>query len=306
VAAVLRAALEPHGLDYTLDPEGLLVTTKLRLRDQPRVVEYDVSDLASDGAALRALADLCPRLVEPATWNAARDQATLTIVGGKLRVQQRGSAHDELLMFLEKLRVARGRPPQRLKNIKLESRFTRVRDRLEKEVTANFSQPTRLARIGDYLGQRAGVKVLVDSVALHKAGIDSTEGATLTADKEPLRDVLAKLCDSLDVGWRIVDEKTLQITSRAAAEQGELELYVAHDLLGPGLTGAALAAQLQARIAPESWSPSGRGVLHFDAASGHLLVFQSQAIQARVEDFLATERAKKTAKPEEAKPEKPK
>ncbi len=306
VAAALRAALEPHGLGYALDHQGLRVTTKARLRDVPRVVEYDVSDLARD-TAVTALADLCRRLVEPATWNAGGSRSSLTVAGDKLRVWQSGPGHDDLLLFLEKLRVARGLPPQRLTSLKLESRLQRVRSRLEQEVTANFAEPTRLSRIGDYLGQRAGAKVLIDSVALHKAGLDAAEGVTVTAEKEPLQAVLNKLCESLDIGWRIVDDKTLEITSRQAAERGEVEFYPVADLLGGAVTAETLAAQIQSRIVAESWSPSGgRGVLHFDATSRHLIVLQSQAVQIRVEELLATERAKKTAKPEEAKPAKAK
>jgi hypothetical protein len=303
VAAVLRAAIEPHALDYVLDDQGLLITTQARLRDQPRVVQYDVSDLAADAAAAKALAELCQRLVEPASWKAPGAQASLTVAGGKLLVRQSGPVHDDLLLFLERLRVARGRPAQRLTGVKLESRFARGRDRLQKEVTANFSQPTSLARIADYLGQRAGARLLIDSVALHKAGFDPAEGVTLTADKEPLVEVLGKLTESLDVGWRIVDDKTLQITSRLAAGRGELEFYAVADLLGAGITAEALAAQVQARVASETWAPTGQGVLHYDAASRHLIVLHSQAAQIRVEDFLATERAKKTAKPEDPPPE---
>ncbi len=305
VAAVLRAALEPHALEYVLDYQGLHITTKARLRDEPRVVEYDVSDLARD-AAVAALADLCRELVEPASWGGGgrRNRASLTVEGEKLRIWQSGTVHDDLLLFLEKLRVARGLPPQRLTGLKLESRFARVRSRLEQEVTANFSQPTRLSRIGDYLGQRAGVRVLIDGVALHRAGLDTAEGVTVTAEKEPLLAVLDKLCESLDIGWRIVDDKTLQVTSRAVADRGEIEFYPVTDLLGGGVTAETLAAQLQARVVPESWSAAGgQGVLHYDAASRHLIVLQSQAVQFRVEDYLATERAKKTAK-EEPKGEK--
>jgi hypothetical protein len=299
VATVLRTAIEPLGLVYTLDPEGLLVTTKSRLSDEPRLVEYDVSDLAGDGAAVEALAELCRRMVEPASWRSPRGTASIKGSRGKLQVQQSGSVHDDVLLFLEKLRVARGHPPQRLSCVKLESRFARARDRLLKEVTANFSQPTPLPRIADYLSQRAGMKVLIDRVALNKAGIDAGDGVTITAEKEPLRDVLSKLCDSLEIGWRIVDDKTLQVTSRAAAGRGEVEFYAVGDLLGDHDSGEALAARIAASKSSESWSAAGGlGALHYDAPSRHLIVFQSPAVQRQIEDFLATERAKRNGKPE--------
>ena len=106
---------------------------------------------------------------------------------------------DELLFHLRSLvdeNVARGLPPQRLAGIKLETRFARIRNHLAKEVTANFAQPTPLPRIAAFLSQRAGVKVVVDGVALRRVGFDPSEGVTLTTDKEPLIEALARLCRS--------------------------------------------------------------------------------------------------------------
>jgi hypothetical protein len=221
-----------------------------------------------------------------------------------LLARQSGAVHDALLLFLEKLRVARGLPAKQWTGIKLETRFARVREQLAKEVTANFAQPTPLTRIASFLGQRAGLKLAVDSVALRRVGFDPADGATVTADKEPLLEVLDRLCKPLEIGWRIIDDKTLQITTRGAAEAGELEFYPLADLLGAGVTAADLTSHLRDRLASETWAPSGPGVLHYDASSRCLLILQSQAVHLQVEAYLATERAKKTAKPDDAAPPK--
>jgi hypothetical protein len=301
IAAVLRAALEPHELEYVIDPEGVLVTTKQRRRGELQVVEYDVADLVKATPA-KELADMCRRLVEPASWNTPRAETSITVSADKLQVRQGGAVHDDLLLFLEKLRVARGLTPKQLSGVKLETRFMRVRDRLAKEVTASFTQPTPLARIAAFLGQRAGAKVAVDGVALRRVGFDPSDGVTLTADKEPLIEALGRLTKSLDIGWRIVDDTTLQITSRAGADRGELEFYQVADLLGPGVTAEGLSSRLRDSLASETWAPTGPGVLHYDAASRCMIILHSQAVHLQVEEHLATERAKKTAKPADKSP----
>jgi hypothetical protein len=146
--------------------------------------------------------------------------------------------------------------------------------------------------------------VLIDRVALNKAGIDVSDGVTVTAEQETLRDVLNKLCDSSESGWRIVDDKTVQITSRAAASRGEVEFFAVADLLG-GELAEKLVARVQAGKSSETWSVAGgQGSLHYDVPSRHLIVFQSPAVQLQVEDFLATDRAKRNGKPESGTPSK--
>jgi hypothetical protein len=303
IAAALREALEPQALELVIGAEGALVTTKQRRQDEQRTVEYDISDLAPGAAAAAELAELCRRLVMPASW-APKSQASLAVSGGKLQARQSGEVHDELLLLLEKLRIARGLPSKQLKGMKLDTRFARVRDRLTKEVTVNFAQATPLARIAAFLGQRSDLKLMVDGVALRRVGFDPAEGATVTAEKEPLFDVLDRLCKPLEIGWRIVDDKTLQITSRVVAERAELEFYPLSDLLGAGGTATDLMSHIRQSLASETWSPAGQGVLHYDAASRCLLILQSQGVHLQVEGYLATERAKKAAKPEDSAPAK--
>jgi len=306
VGALLRDVLAEHGLVSVTDPGGLLITTATRQHDAFRTEHYDVSDLAGTPAAAEQLAALCRRLVAPSTWKDRGGRGKITAADGKLSVEQDGEAHDDLAAFLDKLRVARGRPPRHLPGIRLETRFARAQERLLGEVTANFQQPTPLTKIVEYLEQRSKLTILIDTVALRKAGVAATAEATLKVDKEPLLAALDKLAEQLDLGLRIVDERTVQITHRLAAARGELEFYSLAELLDKDGTKDGtvdqLLAQLTSRVASDTWvTAGGRGDLHFDPTSRYLIVTQASAVQIRIENYLATERAKRQA-PAEKEP----
>ena len=119
---------------------------------------------------------------------------------------------------------------------------------------------------------------------------------------------MTSLVDALEVSFRIVDEKTVQITSRQeAAAAAEVEFYPLAELLPAGANNGnidQLMRHIQARIAPDTWAganPKNTGRLHFDKPSRCLIVLQSQPVQIQVENYLATERAKLAAKGEESK-----
>jgi hypothetical protein len=299
VGDALRAALAEHNLELAVERDHLLVTTPRGERAILRQADYDVLDLVNgDRAALPDFADLLRQFVEPATWKERGGLGQMEAAGDKLRVRQSGFVHRELLEFCEKLRLARGLPRRQLKELTLDSHYARAGENLETPVAANFFQPTPLAKLATWLSQRSGVTVLIDHVALRKVGLSAEHKVTLQAAKEPLVDVLAKLTDALDISFRIIDGKTVQITSREeAAATAEFEFFPLAELLAAGANAEELIRHIQAHVAPRSWSVSGgAGRLHFDKLSRCLIVLQSQPVQIQVEDYLARERAKRTAK----------
>jgi hypothetical protein len=140
--------------------------------------------------------------------------------------------------------------------------------------------------------------VLIDNVALRKVGLSAEHKTSLQATKEPVVDVLVKLADALEISFRLIDAKTVQLTSRAeAAAVAEFEFYPLGELLAVGASADELMRHIQGRISPDTWAAAkGHGRLHFDSLSRCLIVLNSQTVQIEVEDYLVTERAKRTAK----------
>jgi hypothetical protein len=105
----------------------------------------------------------------------------------------------------------------------------------------------------------------------------------LVADKAPLADALDDLVEPLELAWRVVDEETLEITSRSAlAERVEFELYP----LDKATTEAAAETMIQKlrhELGDEQFTEAGgKGQLRFDPAAKCLLAMLPQPLQRKL------------------------
>ncbi|HID78037.1 MAG TPA: DUF1559 domain-containing protein [Planctomycetaceae bacterium] len=294
---VLQRVLAARGLTCVVQKGQILVTTPMRVDDRLRQVSYAVSDLAAgEPGGMAALAELIQRVVVPESWQAAGGPGTIVVKGPALVVTQTDAVHYRVLEFCEKLRVARGLPlrsrlePERFT---LATHLQRARAKLERPVSANFHDPVPVARILEYLEQVGGMTILVDRLALGEDDMLLQVEATLKVTEEPLRDALAKVLWPLGLAARVIDETTLQVTTRhAVASRLELEFYPIRDLLTGTMTAEAVIEQIKGGVAGDTWSDAGGpGVIHFDRPSGCLLVLQSQPVQAEVDQLLRRLRA---------------
>jgi hypothetical protein len=288
----LTAVLSARGLIYVMDNGQLVITSPADQRTALHARRYTVSDLTgSDPAATADLATLVERLVVPDSWRANGGRGTITAQGGVLAIEQVETVHRRILAFCERLRVARGRPlrsrldPDRFT---LATRYDRAKPMLERTVTANFHEPAALAEIVAYLEEITQADVLIDRLALSAAGLSGETKTSLTVEKQPLADVLAKLLQPLGLAYRMVDGEIIQVTTRKALDARlELEFYSVAALLAKGTTAPALVEQIKGRLAGATWSDAGGpGVLYFDQPSGCLIVLQSQPVQVAIEQLL--------------------
>ena len=292
VEEIFRAVSGQRGLVPVVEEGLVLLTSPAEHRQRIYAVKYTVSDLAGDDPGqLAELGELLQELVVPESWRPAGGPGVVEPAGAALRVHQTAPVHRQVLIFCEKLRVARDQSPRSRHDpelFRLASRRSRARAALGRPATANFHDPVPLAEIVSHVGRAAGVDIFIDRVALHAAGLSAEAPATLTTQKEPLSAALDRLAASVGVAWRVVDAQTLQITSpKALRAQLELEFYPIKSLLGPGRSGPGLAETLQTRVEPGTWGDGGGpGLVHFDGPSGCLIVLQSQPVQAAVERLL--------------------
>jgi len=317
VRDVLESVLSERGLGFVVEGNQLLVTNVRRQQAVLAKVNFDVADLTGGAPQAQAqLAALVQRLVEPSSWREAGGKGSVEIVAGRLVVEQNASVQRQVLSLCEKLRVARGKAPlsspgqksppspesppgakplppganplSDQEHLVLETRFAQAKARLDAPVTANFKQPTPLTQVLAYLRQGTGTQFLVDGPSLAAVGLSRQSTVTLVADKRPLADALHGMLDPLKLTVRIIDGRTLQITSRSAwKDRLELEFYPAADLLGKDQPAAALLERVKSQLAPATWNDAGGpGVIEFDTPSGFLLVLHTQDVQIRLEEQL--------------------
>ena len=170
----------------------------------------------------------------------------------------------------------------------LTTRFGRAKENLGQPVSVTFPQPTALIEVLSYLGEVTEVDILVDRRAMADARLSDRLDARLSVSEQPFETALQTLLQPLDLGYRIIDATTLQVTTRkAVAARPGIEFYPVARRLRQGEDAEALIERIKSSIAGASWSDAGGpGVILFDEPSEHLIVLQSQPVQTAIERLL--------------------
>lgn len=293
VGDALARSLKPLGLEYTI-VDGQLMVALVEPTPLPRI-QYPVKDLtAGDEQRAEELAEWMRTLVQPQSWG--EGLGTLTVGKEAIVTHQRRDVHAQLLAMFEKLRIARGASPLSRfdrENFQLEPRYERAKAKLETPISLNFSQPTLLTKIVDGIEDAAQVTILIDWESLAPLGWNPDGEATLLAENQPLADALTRLTVPMDLTWRAIDGKTIQILSpQALQERLELEFYPLGDLAGAD-EGESLLAQLRSTLGEELFRDAGgRCDLRYDPESKHLLASLPQPLQKKLAVALAGLKAK--------------
>lgn len=299
VGALLDQIAAARNMARIVDNGQLLFTSKAEFREQLQTIHYTVSDLTrGDPQAAAELAGLIQRFIVPQSWQAAHAPAGNLPAGGGaievspevLKITQTAQVHHQIVVFCEKLRVARGLPPRSHldpRQFSLQSRISRAKPMLGRLTSVDVGTALPLADILEQL-KPPGMEFLIDRPALAAAKTSENAATTLRADKLPLGLVLRQLLEPLGLAWRAVDANTLQITTqKALAARLEVEFYPLANRPAAQPPGAVVD-QVRAGVRDAVWGDAGAsGALHFDLPSQCLIVLQAQPVQAEVEAFLA-------------------
>jgi hypothetical protein len=277
----------------------ILLTSPADHRENLRQINYNVSDLTGgDAKAAAQLAALIERLVAPESWQpdhagSLGGKGTVEVSPDVLRIRQTGQIHYQILVFCEKLRVARGMPTKsRLdpKKFVLTTRAARAKAILDRSTNLNLdaNAPATLGSVVERLQQAAGCEILIDRPALASIGVLESTPVKLQAEKQPLGEALRRLLAPLDLSWRAIDANTVQVTTRkAVTERMELEFYPLHKLLA-GQPAATWIERIKTGLKGAAWGEGGgAGAIYFDPLSQCLIVLQSQPVQIAIETMLA-------------------
>ncbi|MCC6123628.1 MAG: hypothetical protein IT426_01565 [Pirellulales bacterium] len=295
VETLLDEIASRRGLGVEIEKGQVLVTASAEQTAALRTELYAVSDLCENGAAPADLAELVQKFVAPDSWQLHGGSGSLKIVNDSFTIGQTGAVHREIAAFCDKLRLARGLPPRSAadaQRVQLASAYARAKPLLEKQVSANFHEPTPLARILDELGSRAGVDILIDCRALAAGGASEQTEVSYTVAKKPLETALDELLRPLALGYRAIDAHTLQVATQKELDRRiEWEIYPVGPLGGAEPAGRELILRVKQSVAPVSWT--GRAQIRYDSASRSLLVSQSPAVQAALSRYLSETPPKK-------------
>lgn len=287
VQQTLHEVLAKKGLELLVRDDHLVITAKMNQEDRSRRIEYPTEDLLnSQFPAQEDLARWLRTLVAPTTWQDQNESGTIEILQQGLAINQPATIQWQVLQLFDKLRLARGgtpRSPYSAKRFVLSSRSAQVHGKLSQLVTLNYFQPARLTEILQRLSTETGVYFLVDWLHLDAAGWWPDSQTTFQADQQTLRESLEAFLSPKGLAFRIVDGKTLQITTELFLQRRyELEFYDLSKLSDQNQDSQELLVDLQESIGRQHFGP-GRGVLFWDQKSRYLVARLPQSLQFELE-----------------------
>lgn len=289
MGGAIQGALAPLGLEAKIEADQLVIDVA---SPQLTTTKLNVKDLTgSDDARAAELAAMLQAFIAPDSWGEEETQPTITATKDELIVRQHRQSLAQCVLLIEKLRVARGLKPASKfdpKLFELTTRSEQAQAALITPLTLNFSIPTPLSRVTERLGKAANVRILIDWQSLSTAGWNPDGEVTLTVEKKPLSVALNDLTSRMELAWRVVDAKTLQILApQSLAERTELEFYPVSEVAPNEAAASALVAKIRTTLGGQTFRDAGgRGELRYDPASRCLIAFLSQPQQVQVASLL--------------------
>jgi hypothetical protein len=274
--AIMHDALAQRRLDVA--EHGGQPRVVLPKAEEPHSIDYDVKDLAA-GKDAAVIGQLIERFVAPSAWKSAGGKGTLQAGGTTLHIEQSDAVRRQVVIFCERLRLARGLTIQSkypAAMLSVESPYQRLSAKLGEHTTFTFLPWTRLADVARNWQELNGLMVLVDWSALAEAELGPSSPVACSANDRPWQESLDGVLEPLGLGWWAVNEETIQITSLAALEKIQrIEFYnVPPKVRATFATGEALIDSLQRELAEAAGKKGKPAPAHMevDEASGRLIV----------------------------------
>lgn len=237
----------------------------------------------------------------PSSWQASGGRGTLTVDGNDLAIKQTPDAQNQIATLLKRWRAARKAPAARIQPSDERAIAGAWPAALDTAQTVTFFDDSRLADVVEYLAERSGLSLVVDWRAVAAAGYGPDVRAGVRAGDLPLAEVLAALLGPLGLDYRVVDEQTIEVTSRAAlAARPQVEFYPLANLVSAQRPLTTLLAEIKKLVAPpaadavsrgkpgEQSAPASPPQVRFDEPSGYAIVVAPAGTQREVARLVRT------------------
>ena len=267
---MLKQVLEPLHLEYAIQGAQVLITRQEAKKQ--REINYPINDLLDDATSADTLAGWVEQLVAPPTWKSAGGEGTLKVSPDKLRIAQTQQVQYQVLIFLERLRLARNLPPRSrypVKRLAGTPASMLLQEKLERSATFTFSQYTPIDDIFVHWQTELGVPLLVDWPALEVAELCPTTTITCAINSQPWSIAFEKILEPLGLGWRATLSGAIEIT---AAEKVQTELQLEIYPLRSDFEGGIDQLRLLAKSQPGGvmlYDPSGKVLIALQPATAH-------------------------------------
>ena len=275
LAEMLKQVLNPLRLEYHI--QGAQVVVVRQQAEKRREINYPLGDLVGAETNEEQFAAWVEQLVAPSTWQAAGGQGTLVTTPGSLRIGQTQQVQYQVLIMLERLRLARNLPPKSrypVKRLTGTPANALLHEKLARPATFTFLQYTAIDEIFVHWQTEFGAPLLIDWPALAEAEVWPRTTIACAISEQPWSAALEKVLEPLGLGWRATLGGAIEITS-AEKVQGELqlELYPLRNDLEGGVARLRKLAKQQAD-GVMLYDPVGKVFLVLEPAATQRLIFQ--------------------------------
>jgi hypothetical protein len=176
-------------------------------------------------------------MIEPDSWDSQGGPGVLQAELPDLLIQHQDTVLLRVLLFCERLRVARGlstRTKLDPELIRLDFRFQRIQPLLEKPIRIRYDEPVLMLQVLQQVTRETDLQFLIDWQALAQMGWTPAAEAVLVADGAPLGEALRDMLQPMELTYRVIDANTVQITSLPADKnRWDIEFHSLDALLAP-------------------------------------------------------------------------
>ncbi len=287
LSEALRLALGPLHLEHVV--EGPIVRIVRKGGSNLREVKYPLDDLSSS-ASVEEIANWVEQLVAPAEWQAVGGEGTIQQEESSLKVKQTQRIQYQVLIFLERLRLANKLPPRSrfpIKRLASVPAHTLLAARLETPTTFTFSHYTALQEIVRHWQAEVGVPVLVDWPALAEVDLWPQTRVACSIDSKPWHRALSEVLEPLGLGWRAVAGEMLEITtSQKVQTQPQLELYSLSRVPDSGADRMLADLTSLAETPLSDIATHEPTAIEYDSRANVVFVLQPAAVQRKAYEWM--------------------
>jgi hypothetical protein len=289
--SILHEALAARRLDVA--EQGGPPRVVLPKSDEMHTIDYDVADLTAKSDAA-AVAKLVEHFVAPESWKSAGGKGTIEVSGGSLHIEQTDAIRRELVIFCERLRLARSlavksKYPTAL--LSVESPYQRLETKLGEKTTFTFLPWTRVGDVVRGLQEMSGLTVLVDWSALAEAELGPTSPVACSARDRSWQESLDGALEPLGLAWWAVNGDTIQITTPPVLDRIQrVEFYqVPAKVRATFASNQALVEGLSKELADAAEKANKPGPAHMevDEPSGRLVVLATPSVHRELSHRLS-------------------
>lgn len=286
---VLRRALKPLHLEPVVQgPQVLIVRENA---DKPRDIDYPIADLLSPTTTAENLARWIRQLIAPTTWQSAGGTGTLQASSDSLRIHHVQQVQYQVLLFLERMRLARKLPPRSrypVQRIAPAPAYAVLADQLNASTTFTFSHYTPLREIFRHWQSELDAPLLVDWPALGELNLWPRTRVACAAANEPWQQALDEVLEPLGLAWQAVVGGAIQISTVDKVRTAtQLELYRLRPNVGQDADRFLSEMRRQTETPTADEIPSSPTVLIYDAGENLLFALEGAASQRRIHQWLA-------------------